>query len=289
MNQTEWSVIWNGFPKRLLYEVFPSDKRFVCFADSSSNPWNPPTIFRPDLIPRILRECLSSFCELFFQQFHLFLICEVLTCNDSRIIPREIFQIPENCQCKWLLVSTSAPRTFASFSGFLVKIRLDPLGGQVLHHDCTSMIVSRFTTFTVNFVICCYLIAKDFCTRYGSAFASSARGPCTFGPLTDLAISVFREVSINTVFTKNAHFSEAWAPEMVHKKNWLVSLFVQEPHHPRDFLWILAAIPAWRNLTSLSVLKRGLRFYLFLEFFVGLVNGSLRSFLSTCFLDTETG
>ena len=29
---------------------------------------------------------------------------------------------------------------------------------------------------------------------------SSARGPCGFGPLADLAISFFREVSINTVF-----------------------------------------------------------------------------------------
>ena len=35
------------------------------------------------------------------------------------------------------------------------RIRLDPLGGQVLHHDCISMIVSRFTSFTENFVICC--------------------------------------------------------------------------------------------------------------------------------------
>ena len=35
------------------------------------------------------------------------------------------------------------------------QIRLDPLGGQVLHHGCISMIVSRFTTFTENFVIGC--------------------------------------------------------------------------------------------------------------------------------------
>ena len=37
---------------------------------------------------------------------------------------------------------------------------------------------------------------------YGSAIASSARGSCNFGPLTDLAISVFREMSINTVLTQ---------------------------------------------------------------------------------------
>ena len=56
------------------------------------------------------------------------------------------------------------------------RIRLDPLGGQVLHHDCISTIVSRFTTFTENFVICYYQITNIFCARYGSANASSAQG-----------------------------------------------------------------------------------------------------------------
>ena len=82
------------------------------------------------------------------------------------------------------------------------RFRLDPLGGQVLNHDCMSMIVSRFTIVTENFVICCYQVTKIFCTKYGSAIASSARGPCNFGPLTDLAISVFGEISINTVLTQ---------------------------------------------------------------------------------------
>ena len=83
----------------------------------------------------------------------------------------------------------------------LARIRLDPLGCQVLHHDCMSMIVSRFTTFTENFVICCNQITKIVCTSYDSANTYSARGPCNFGPLADLAISVFREVNINTVFS----------------------------------------------------------------------------------------
>ena len=82
------------------------------------------------------------------------------------------------------------------------RIRLDPLGGQVLHHDCISKIVSRFTTFTENFVICCNQTIQIACTRYGSANTSSARSPCNFGLLADLAISVFRKVSINTVFTQ---------------------------------------------------------------------------------------
>ena len=80
------------------------------------------------------------------------------------------------------------------------RIRLDLLSSQVLHHDCISMIVPRFTTFTENFVICCNQITKIFCTKYGFAIACSARGPSDFGPLAGLA--VFREESINTVFTQ---------------------------------------------------------------------------------------
>ena len=117
------------------------------------------------------------------------------------------------------------------------RIRLDPLGGQVLHHDCISMIVSRFTTFTENVVICCSQITEIFCTRYGSTNASSARGPCDFCPLADLAISVFTEVSINTVFTQiRTSRRRRLYLMMIHEKNWRVSLCVQELYHPRDFL-----------------------------------------------------
>ena len=101
------------------------------------------------------------------------------------------------------------------------RIRLDPWGGQVLHHDCISMIVSRFTTFTENFVICCNQITNFFCTRYGSANASSARGPCNVGPLADLAISVFWEVSINTMFTQ---IRTSLSSKIILEKNLRVSV-----------------------------------------------------------------
>ena len=64
------------------------------------------------------------------------------------------------------------------------------------------MIVSRFEIVTEDLVICCYQVTKFVSTRYGFAIASSAWGPCNFGPFTDLAISVFREMSINTVLTQ---------------------------------------------------------------------------------------
>ena len=98
----------------------------------------------------------------------------------------------------WLQELLQAPLCVLRSCCF-ARIRLDPLGGQVLHHDCISMRVSRFTTFTENFVICCYQVTKICGSRYGSAIASSARRPCNFGPLTDFAISVFKEMSINTV------------------------------------------------------------------------------------------
>ena len=115
----------------------------------------------------------------------------------------------------------------------LARICLDPLVWPSPAHDCISMIVSRFTTFTENFVVCCYQVTKIFCTTYGSTNASSARGPCNFVPMTDLAISVFREVSINTVF---AQVLTSLTCGLLHEKNWRVSLCVQELFHPQDFL-----------------------------------------------------
>ena len=44
-----------------------------------------------------------------------------------------------------------------SFS--IARIRLIPLSCQILYHYSGSMIVSRFTSFTKNFEICCYKVA----------------------------------------------------------------------------------------------------------------------------------
>ena len=73
----------------------------------------------------------------------------------------------KNC-CKLLLCFL---RSFC-----FARTRLDPLGGQVLHHDCISMIFSRFTTFTENFVVYCDQITKIFWTRYDSANARLLHG-----------------------------------------------------------------------------------------------------------------
>ena len=62
------------------------------------------------------------------------------------------------------------------------------------------MIASRFTSFTENFVIYCYQVTKVFCSRYCFTRAFPARSPCDLGSVAYFTISVFREVSKDTVF-----------------------------------------------------------------------------------------
>ena len=61
---------------------------------------------------------------------------------------------------------------------------------------------------------------------------------------------------------------------MVHEKNRRESLRVLELYHPQGFLWILAAFPVCRNLTSLPVPNRGRRFYLVVHFWLDWSTGS---------------
>ena len=151
--------------------------------------------FDPDMIATVQRRSLLLLCALRSHQSHLFLIGRVLTHNDPRKSLHKLCRILGAGQYKSLWVSTSAPRTFVSSfpspEGFwFARIRLDPLSSQVLYHDSVSMIVSRFTSFIE---VCYFQVTKVFCSRNGSANASSARGPCNFGPLADLAISSLGE------------------------------------------------------------------------------------------------
>ena len=93
----------------------------------------------------------------------------------------------------------------------------------------------------------------------------------------------------------NPHFSQVL--KIIHEKNLRVSPCVQELCHPQDSLWILAAIPVFRNGTRLPVLARGPHFFWFLDF--GWFSQQLfwsfrrvrshRSCLSTRSLDTIAG
>ena len=135
-------------------------------------------------------------------------------------------------------------------------------------------------------MICCYQITKFFCTKFDSANTSSARSICDFGPLAILAISVFREVSINTVFTKstllvgsNDGSREELACESLRSGTLSSTRYsLNSCSHSR----ISEQNGSLRSFSWSS-------FSFSFGFGVGLENGSPRSFLSTCSLDTDTG
>ena len=56
--------------------------------------------FHPDMIATVPQTYLLSLCALLSQQSHLFLICVVWTCNDSRRDLHKLCRSPRSCQCK---------------------------------------------------------------------------------------------------------------------------------------------------------------------------------------------
>ena len=87
------------------------------FTDGTNIPWNPPTIHCPDLIAAIQQMSLfhSAHCSLSNP------MCFRTVWRWRAMIPGKFFtricQIPRNCQCKWLLVSSSAPGASLGSSG----------------------------------------------------------------------------------------------------------------------------------------------------------------------------
>ena len=79
-----------------------------------------------------------------------------------------------------------SPEKFRFYTDMIVSIEwlnlLPRLG--------VSVIVSRFTSFTENFVICCCQLTKVFCSRHCITSAFPARSLCNFGSLAHFAVSV---------------------------------------------------------------------------------------------------
>ena len=187
----------------------------------------------------------------------------------------------------WLQELLQASLGFLWSFGF-ARICLDTLGGQVLHHDSISMIVSSFTTFTENFVICCFQVTKSFSTRHGSAIAPSARGPCNFW------------------FSDRSRNFGLWWNEFKHCAYPSPRLL---DVGSKDGAWGELACESLRSGTLSSTkfslnscshsgmsehngLPRSVPWFSFLfgsGFLVGLVNGSPRSFRWTRELDTDAG
>ena len=101
------------------------------------------------------------------------------------------------------------------------RIRLDPLGGQVLYHHGISMIVSRFTFFIENFVFRCDQVTKMFRSGEDCANTSSARSPCYFRLQADITIWVLREVrKVKRLYLPNPVPHLLVASLEVHEMTW---------------------------------------------------------------------
>ena len=83
------------------------------------------------------------------------------------------------------------------------RIRLDPLGGQVLHHDCISMITAWFTFFTENFCDPQLLNHQNFllwARLYQHVFCKK---PLFFSVFKQISqFGSFWEASVDTVLTR---------------------------------------------------------------------------------------
>ena len=82
------------------------------------------------------------------------------------------------------------------------------------------MIVTRFTSFTENFVIRRYQVTKIFRSGHDCTSTSSARSPRHFRLLADLAIWVLRNVRVETMLTPSPVPLLLATPLVIGEKNW---------------------------------------------------------------------
>ena len=185
----------------------------VWFADSSNIPWNAPTMFHPDQIATVLQKSIPQSGASLSQQSNLFPIGEVLTYNDSKKGLSRICQILGNWQCKWLL---SALRTFASSFPFPEKFLFHT--GVILSAELPSLLpiaayrwLCRESHPSLR-TLWSFVIESPNMFRSGNDCTSalSARSPCQFGSQADIAVSVLREMSFNTVLARHHFCSRFW-------------------------------------------------------------------------------
>ena len=165
----------------------------------------------PQEIQIILMVLLLLFV-LLIPQFRSSQIHEVSKFGDSTTILHKICQIPMNCQNKRLLAFVTVRETFVNSFPFPEKflfctdktesIEWQDLTPRQRIGDCseTQLPHSGFCDLFSQ-------VTKLFCA-WNRCFASalSARGPCHLGPQAYIAISVFWEVSLNTVLPEFLNF-----------------------------------------------------------------------------------
>ena len=147
------------------------------------------------------------------------------------------------------------------------RIRMGPLSGQVLHHDCISVFF-RDSQSSLRTLWSAVIKSPKFSARGTTA---SARLPQEALVILVLwQISQFRSFGKweKTVFTQ------------IRTSRRRRRLCVQTLCHPQDSPWILAALPLFRNGTGLPVLDPDSYFYLEVS------EEHARSCLATLSLDT---
>ena len=178
---------------------------------------------------------------------------------------------------------------FAKFQG-IVSVNDQALLGLlrevfVFHGwDCNHCVVKSCTTtayrwllrdsrsFSENFVIRSYQITKIFRSGHDCTSTSSARSPRYFCLQADIAIWVFREVSVDTVLARaRFHLCSRllWYSWEDREVSWSISagfpMALEDCIHRPNFLWNPAASPA-SHATDRFVLLRVLHFYFSFRF-----------------------
>ena len=183
--------------------------------------------------------------ERLFQPCHLSRIDKELKCGESMKNLHMLSQIPSSCLWKSFRSVRRVQQCWQTFFRLMwrfcfARIRLNPLSGKILYHGSVPVIVSGFTSLIEDFVIRRNQITILFCTKKSFANVSSAKSLCHFGSQADVAISLFREVSENTVppwFCCHFHkMFQVWFPRTVCGcENFFHQIFFELLNHSKIF------------------------------------------------------
>ena len=127
-------------------------------------------------------------------------LCVVSTYNDSRKDLHRLCQIPKNCRCKRLLVSSSAPRTFVG--SFAIPAKFLFCTGKNWFHCAYRWLFRDSHRSLRTFVIRCDQVTKMFRSGHDCTNTSSARRPCYLRLQANITIWVLRKVRVYTVLTE---------------------------------------------------------------------------------------
>ena len=113
--------------------------------------------------------CHPFFIQIWLQQYHKRTIfhsahCSLVWCWRTIItgmVSTSFAKLQKIRQCDLFRLLIGS-KNFCKLICVLEKTGTTPFGDQMLGNDCKWMIVSRFTTFTENLVICCYQLTQNF-------------------------------------------------------------------------------------------------------------------------------